>query len=508
MNTSQLAITVKDEERCKKLMNVNILLMLNYNERDEIMKLLRLFIIGFYSTILLALVASCSSKDIVLSFVNTEADKVQILYNDTLPIVVHINDTDSIIVNSNDSFNVKDLMEFSDCSRKYEAVYEFCKKGYYPLRIVAKSQDGVLLADTLLKVIFPSMKGKVMKEVTTLNKGNLCPYILQNSYNGDRKKLIIGWMLDNGYALDSTLIAKMEEPSNYLCGIEYPIYVLSTNSAVPRYSELQNSTINVMSDLHAERYFLLAAGRTSALYEEIRKIIIDQNIKGLPNNNGLITGTPINVGPFGNIVSIFLVGINSNGKYFIQPVGAYIIDKVKPILEKKDVGFNPYGTYNLSDQINDIVQVNFDFREIGFVVSYKLRLRTSGIVTLSYGNFEGNSVMGHDIPFTLDSYGDIKTIEITRTKGNEWGIRPGKKIINVNGETLNDYHFDFNLLLRIGDNYIPIVLTDMRGNKTKVNFYIPISRVVVNRNANDDIEDLQSEYDELEERISQLENTE
>ena len=326
--------------------------MLNYNESYEIMKLLRLFIIGFYSTILLALVASCSSKDIVLSFVNTDADKVQILYNDTLPIVVHINDTDSIIVNSNDSFNVKDLMEFSDCSRKYEAVYEFCKKGYYPLRIVAKSQEGVLLADTLLKVIFPSVKGKVMKEVTTLNKGNLCPYILQNSYNGDRKKLIIGWMLDNGYALDSTLIVKMEEPSNYLCGIEYPIYVLSTNSTVPRYSELQNSTINVMSDLHAERYFLLAAGRTSALYEEIRKIIIDQNIKGLPNNNGLITGTPINVGPFGNIVSIFLVGINSNGKYFIQPVGAYIIDKVKPILEKKDVGFNPYGTVHSKSKCN------------------------------------------------------------------------------------------------------------------------------------------------------------
>ena len=187
-------------------------------------------------------------------------------------------------------------------------------------------------------------------------------------------------------------------------------------------------------------------------------------------------------------------------------MGVYIIDHNA----QNDVFKNLYAERNAPHDVNYYSHIYFNFRNLGFIISHKLNLKIDGNAVLSYGNFEGNGVDGYDVPFSLNSAGDIKTIEIYRTKGNQWGLRPGKKTINVDGKTLSNYHFDFILSLRIGDNYVPIVVTDMRGNKTKIDYHIPTSRIVSDNSNNydEDYDDIRSKYDELEERVTDLEDNE
>lgn len=459
--------------------------------------------------------AGCSNRDIHISFTTYGLDNICLSYNDTTPIVLHFNDLDSISTNSNDTFSVKNIIDkvSLDKDKRYEVAYNYCLKGYYPLHIKVSDKKGELLADTTIKIKFPFIKGKYVEETTVL-KGNLCPYILYNSYNGDRKQPIRGWLFDNGHSLDSLLISKMEGITNYLCGIAYPTYCLSTKHSVPRFGSIQTQCVSVKSNLHADRYFLIAASSETPLVEEIRKIIIDKERKGLVCNHGIVTGVPINASELENDVSVFIVGVNNNGNYSIIPVGVYIIDHNEPTLRKgiaqNDVFKNLYAERNAPHDVNYYSHIYFNFRNLGFIISHKLNLKIDGNAVLSYGNFEGNGVDGYDVPFSLNSAGDIKTIEIYRTKGNQWGLRPGKKTINVDGKTLSNYHFDFILSLRIGDNYVPIVVTDMRGNKTKIDYHIPTSRIVSDNSNNydEDYDDIRSKYDELEERVTDLEDNE
>lgn len=465
--------------------------------------------------LILLCLAGCSNRDIHISFKTEGVDNICLSYNDTTPIVLHFNDLDSIFANSNDTFSVKGIIDnvFLDKNRRYEIAHNYCIKGYYPLHIKVNDKGGELLTDTLLKISFPSLISKYVEQAIIL-KGNLCPYVLQGAYNGDIKQTIRGWLFDKGYPLDSLLINRMEGVVNYLCGVVYPTYSLATTHNVPRFAQMHSQVVSVKSHLYADKYYLVAASSATSLVAKIRQIIMNKNVESLSNNQGIVTGVPVNAGEFDNVVSIFMVGINDNGTYSIIPVGVYVIDKNKPTLRKgilqSDLYNRLYGYRNLPGNVNRYSDVYFDFRQLGFVISHNLNLKIDGSAVLSYGDFEGNGVDGYDIPFTLNSAGDIKTIEIYRTKGNQWGLHPGKKTINVDGKSLNNYHFDFILSLRIGDNYVPIVVTDMRGNKTKIDYHIPTSRIVSNstNNSDEDIDDIQSEYEELEERVTDLEDNE
>ena len=59
----------------------------------------------------------------------------------------------------------------------------------------------------------------------------------------------------------------MEGITNYLCGIAYPTYCLSTKHSVPRFGSIQTQCVSVKSNLHADRYFLIAASSETPLVE-------------------------------------------------------------------------------------------------------------------------------------------------------------------------------------------------------------------------------------------------
>ena len=464
---------------------------------------------------ILVLILSCTSKGTHISFMKTDFDNIYMSYNDTIPVTLHFNDLDSMEVTGNDTFSVKNIMDrlSIEKNKRYAIAYSYCQKGFYRLHIKVNNKKGELLADTTLAVTFPTVNGTYVKEAKII-KANVCPYILQNCYNGDRKIPIQNWLFDNNYPLDSALINKMEGIVNYLCGIAYPTYNLSRAHSIPRFNKVQKSLISVRTNIYADRYFLLAASSASALLTKIKNLIIHAEIRGLQRKDGILTGIPLNLGQIGNVMSIFLIGINNDKTYSILPIGAYIIDNSNPyLIQGGFVSHSIFSPYNSSISLpntENISPLYFDFKNIGFIVQHDVNLKIDGYARLTYGRWDGNSIDGINIPFTLYSGGDIKTIEIFRTKGNEWGVRPGKKTVNVNGRNLDSYHFDFTLLLRTGDNYIPIVITDLRGNKSKIDYYIPTERrAASNRNNDgneDDIDDLRSKYNDLEDRISELEN--
>lgn len=460
--------------------------------------------------VVLCVTSGCTDRKARVSFMKADFDNIYLTYTDTVPITLYFDGLDSMNVAGNDTFSLKDVMDrlSIEKGKRYAIAYDFCQKGYYALHIKANNKMGELLADTMLKTTFPTVTGKCVEEPIVV-RGDLCPYILQNSYNGDRKIPIRNWLFDADYPLDSLLISKMEGAVNYLCGIAYPTYCLSQEHNIPRLTSIQNSPVSVRTNMQADRYFLFAASSASALLEKIKQVVRNNHVKGLFKSRDVLTGIPLNSVGIGDVVSIFLVGINDDDTYSILPVGAYIVDKSAPI-SLRGRTWNYAGVNYLPSSSSPLIGTQrfsslfFDFRNIGFIVRHEVDLQIDGCVVLSHGNFGGDMVDGVDIPFTLNSRGDIKRIEIFRTKRNEWGVRPGKRTIEVNGQTLSNYHFDYTLLLRFGDNYVPVIVTDMRGNKTKMDYYIPVARVS-NNSDEDEIENLQSQYDDLEGRISELE---
>ena len=127
---------------------------------------------------------------------------------------------------------------------------------------------------------------------------------------------------------------------------------------------------------------------------------------------------------------------------------------------------NDYKSHDLS--YSDIVL----FKNRIFVTLPE-KINITGNITIDTKNFRGD-----DAQFVVYWSGDVKSISMKEYKGwNSWeGKKEELKTINLT-KLSSPYYFICRLDLNIGDNYIPITVTDFRGNKSHINFHIPMVSV-------------------------------
>lgn len=230
-----------------------------------------------------------------------------------------------------------------------------------------------------------------------------------------------------------------------------------TNKDIPTIRDLSNCMYSVKSSMIADHYILCAFSTETELDLFIEETILNdyKNTSKSAGNNMMC----YNAGDNNGYKCISLVGINNDWKYQLEPLGLVCLDNIAP-------NINDYKSHDLS--YNDIIL----FKNRIFITLPE-KININGYITIDTKNFRGD-----DAQFVVYWSGDVKSISMKEYKG--WDSWVGKKeeLKTINLTKLSSPHyFICRLDLNIGDNYIPITVTDLRGNKSHINFHIPMVRV-------------------------------
>ena len=230
-----------------------------------------------------------------------------------------------------------------------------------------------------------------------------------------------------------------------------------TNKDIPTVRDLSNCIYSVKSSMIADHYILCAFSTETELDLFIEETILNdyKNTSKSAGNNMMC----YNAGHNNGYKCISLVGINNDWKYQLEPLGFVCLDNIAPDI-------NDYKSHDLS--YNDIIL----FKNRIFVTLPE-KINITGNITIDTKNFRGD-----DAQFVVYWSGDVKSISMKEYKGwNSWeGKKEELKTINLT-KLSSPYYFICRLDLNIGDNYIPITVTAFRGNKSHINFHIPMVSV-------------------------------
>lgn len=373
-------------------------------------------------------------------------------------------DIDSIGIHQ---FNQDDILKIS---------YAYVKNKSIPITVTI--YDGLILKkDTILHVDLPkNNKAKFIQYDIEVNNDKIAR--LSKDDKGDIKiKEIRSWLYENKLFLDSLDVMNMIDVENSLASNKLTHYSLQ-DPHIPILTNLESYRVKVKTNLSADKYYFIAGNTTSIIERQIKSLVSE----GLPihhtKNNDIVEGGIINANLVKGESLICLVGINKDWSSNVIPIGFVAVDNVAPILVKDvevldDFSVQFYG-------LKKFIDVKME--DSGFYVSEFLLSNTSGGVIISTGDFSGDNV-----PFRLKCFGDIKTVEIERevVDYNSYSFtrvkKKERKKIDVKGRS--EITFNYELDLRIGDNYIPIRLTDFRGNVTETTYNIEMVRIKDNESS-------------------------
>lgn len=322
-----------------------------------------------------------------------------------------------------------------------------------------------------------------------------CMGLYDVNYKRDFVKGIRQWLFKSHITPDDNMIVGM---NNILRSMkrsgknEYS--PLSSN--IPIVSDISNMKFRFGIDMPGDYFYLYSfpCKTGKPINSFIEKKITD-NFSGASNTpNDLISCS--NRGDEGPNI-LFLVSIDKNWKYELLPVGLIIIDKDGPIIYQDAIGAYSFSTqmaysefiggndtswpkYTVINRQNMLVHIP----DIPSIDSY---------VSISTGHFQGDDYFGYNVPFNINTKGDVKTVRIAN------------HIINID----DSYYCKKNVRIKFrslhtGDNYIPVTATDIRGNTSKKNIHI---RLVPIRNnyRNNNYDDLEDRINDLESRVEELE---
>lgn len=269
---------------------------------------------------------------------------------------------------------------------------------------------------------------------------------------------IIRWLYRNNRKnVGDETINKMRLYLQELNRTDYKEYI--TKEEIPVLKSFQSINYKISSDLVADYYYLFAC-RSEKEIEEFVEEMVTIKFEGAVHSLKQTLSCYRSPSTSGTIC-LFLIGINKDWSYKTIPVGLVCIDDVKPsdtfiIRTSSDDNFSK----------EDIV---LDKNKIKVIMPSKLPSFT-GFAILDTKEWSGNGI-SCNVNFVVNFGGDVKNITLIR-EGNlaKW-LSKGKKVIDLQAET-PPYIFTYELHLEDGDNYVPIILTDLRGNETKYKFNV------------------------------------
>ena len=197
--------------------------------------------------------------------------------------------------------------------------------------------------------------------------------------------------------------------------------------------------------------------------EEIKKFIKHEYLSGYSNasigdgKNLKLKIYKANQHRNNTLQYLLLLCVNSDNTYRYDLLGYRFVDDIAPEVNSLDFS-----------QAKIISPLGFDFLENGvirIVERDECELQLRSFVNLSCGNFSGHNP--HTVPLILTWTGDLKEVIIEGENYKNYIYKvPNIKRINVE-ELTSPYHFNMDLILNTGDNYIPVKYIDKRGNVTE-----------------------------------------
>ena len=295
-----------------------------------------------------------------------------------------------------------------------------------------------------------------VSEIETINSsllsGNCAPLygsFSQDNIEGD----IIKWLYRNHYSNvgDSTI----NDIRLYLQDLNrsyYKEYV--TNHTIPVVSSFKGAEFRISSDMKADYYYLFACQQDMDIERFVEDMValkfesanksINQSFScyRLPSTSGLSC--------------IMLIGIDSNWRYQISPIGVVSIDNVSPIFGQ-----------SYQNEFKD--ELLFERHQMQILPKTKVPF-IEGFVNVRCGHFQGRGKY-LNVPYEIQWNGDVKEVRIHTSKSKAY------ETIILENQT-SPLHVSLSTLLNnIGDNYIKVEAIDYIGNSTTTDINIATEEI-------------------------------
>lgn len=266
-----------------------------------------------------------------------------------------------------------------------------------------------------------------------------------------------------------SLIINMNSILNQLDNSEYVIY--TTEDDIPIIKSFAGIRYNLSTNIKADYYYLLATDSEEELNEFIKEVSLNDFEMGETNMRNSVSCFRAN--EKGGYLTIFFIGLNKDWSKHIVPIGMVAIDNIKPSVLSDNSSVEAFLSSNSKNaQFEDLILYSKGIR-IAMPNKYP---KISGQIYISTNSFRGNHA---NFEFGLFENGDIESISIKREVHRDYMkrvMKPETKTIKLSDKK-SPYHFTYELDLGIGDNYIPITVTDKRGNKTNYTYKISMVQV-------------------------------
>lgn len=347
------------------------------------------------------------------------------------------------------NFDLEDTLStvynFSN-SKSYEIAYSLITKGYVPIYVNIDEKVDTMFVGHIDLAAENNLYAKVVS-------GEVCP--IERYYLSEQEQYNIRRWLDEDKLVSAIDMGKMLTRMNPLDYIPSNVEDYYTGKNIPILKSFTGQKYSLESNLKADNYYLYAPIDISDLNGFIQDMI-DNGFPSSVNNLSSSLSCFRKKGEGGRFV-VFLIGINNSGTYGYIPVGLVAIDNVKPIVNDYGSGFKYIHDCGLF-----LRKVPWGLPDV------------EETVTISNGQFRGNDAL-----FEVEFDEGIESISIKREIYHDYmrySYRPETKTIKLSDKE-SPYYFRYILDLFIGDNYIPITVTDKFGNSTNYTYKITMEQI-------------------------------
>lgn len=435
--------------------------------------------IQYIITCCLVIFCSCSTTDydysasmegdsIVISTNNPEKSDITIerkfsptgigyVFNDGNMSAFSIKDSVTLQVANKESINTSDILNKSH--NKMSIAYEYAKLNKIAWRVHNNFLDTVVYTTPFLTKqdvgLYADIKSGTAAKLYTKSQNDT--------------KDIKSYLYDQGVQFSDSLIINMNSILNQLDNSEYVIY--TTEDDIPIIKSFAGIRYNLSTNIKADYYYLLATDSEEELNEFIKEVSLNDFEMGETNMRNSVSCFRAN--EKGGYLTIFFIGLNKDWSKHIVPIGMVAIDNIKPSVLSDNSSVEAFLSSNSKNaQFEDLILYSKGIR-IAMPNKYP---KISGQIYISTNSFRGNHA---NFEFGLFENGDIESISIKREVHRDYMkrvMKPETKTIKLSDKK-SPYHFTYELDLGIGDNYIPITVTDKRGNKTNYTYKISMVQV-------------------------------
>lgn len=370
------------------------------------------------------------------------------LKNYFLSLTLFDNKLISTSCSSSVSINVLEIIKSEINAKNDLSLYATKHNNSLPFSLKIQS----VLDTTILFQIKPIQTVKFKGDI----RGNCAP-LISSELDENIIKNTKRWLYRKNEPLSDSLVYNMVEVLQELNRADREEYITTTE--IPILRSFNNNKYDVTSNMIADHYSLFACSSQIELDDFVEEVVANNfsETKSSPNKittchkNETISG----------FNCIMLVGINNDWSYQIQPMGIIAVDNIPP---KRQMDFS---LFNIAENehlvFKDNIKVNLPQDKPDIY----------GYTNLTTNDFGGDGV-SCQVNFNLSFGGDAKSLTLVRSGNLAKWLSKSRKVINLQSEK-SPYLFTYELHLEDGDNYVPIIVTDIRGNKIEYKMNIPES---------------------------------